>query len=46
MQPKLVLITGPSGAGKSVTAELVAAGWPGTCALLSHDEIRTNIKSG
>jgi len=46
VQPKLVLITGPSGAGKSVTAAKVAAGWPGTCALLSHDGIRTNIKSG
>jgi len=46
VQPKLVFITGPSGAGKSVTAEKVAAGWPGTCALLSHDGIRTNIKSG
>jgi hypothetical protein len=28
-----------------VTAEKVAARWPGPCALLSHDGIRTNIKS-
>jgi predicted kinase len=46
LTPRLVLITGPSGAGKSVTAEKVAEGWPGPCALLSHDGIRTNIKSG
>jgi adenylylsulfate kinase-like enzyme len=43
---ELVFITGPSGAGKSTTAGFVAANWPGRCACIDFDRVRTLIKAG
>lgn len=46
MQSKVILITGPSASGKSTVANILANSQASTWALISQDDVRSQVKSG